>query len=66
MVRCEVCRCFGFIGGWGIYKSSVHGTVYATGGKMGLAITTKNGQKFVIGTRKVEELKTYLRHAGPN
>lgn len=57
---------YGFLGGWGVYHSSEHGTVYATGGKHGLAIKTKKGQKFVIGTRKESEMKTFLENLDGN
>jgi hypothetical protein len=48
---------YGFIGGWGIRIGSPFGTVYNIKGKMGLAIKLKNGNKFLIGTQKEEELK---------
>jgi len=65
-VKSAVVLDYGFVGGWGIYQSAKYGTVYATGGKIGLAITTKKGQKFVIGTRREVDLKTYLKEAGFN
>ncbi len=63
-VKSAIVLDYGFVGGWGIYQSSEHGTVYATGGRKGLAITTKNGRKFVIGTQKEAELKTFLQEGG--
>jgi len=51
---------YGTVGGWGIKHSKDYGTVYATGGDMGLAIAMQNGDKFVIGTQKESELRTFL------
>ena len=51
---------YGFVGGWGIRYSSNYGTVYNTKGKMGVLIKLKDGGKFVIGTQRPEELKSFL------
>jgi len=51
---------YGFVGGWGIRYSSKYSTIYNTKGKMGLLIKLKNGGKFVIGTQRPKELKTFL------
>lgn len=51
---------YGFVGGWGIRIWTSYGTVYNTGGKMGLAIKLKNGKKFLIGTKKEKELREFM------
>lgn len=51
---------YGFVGGWGIRLWTKYGTVYNIKGKMGLAITLKNGDKFLIGTQKEEELRLII------
>lgn len=57
---------YGTVGGWGVKHSGKYGTVYATDGDYGLAITMKKGQKFVIGTRKESDLKSFLENLGAN
>jgi len=52
---------YGTVGGWGIKQSRKYGTVYSTGGDLGLAIVMQNGDKFVIGTQNESELETFLR-----
>ena len=47
---------YGFVGGWGIRVWTDYGTVYNTKGQIGLAITTIEGQRFVIGTQQPERL----------
>lgn len=47
---------YGFVGGWGIRFGSKYGTVYNTRGNKGLAIELLNGEKFIIGTQKENEL----------
>tara|TARA_R110002050_G_scaffold109799_1_gene221367 strand:- start:102673 stop:103179 length:507 start_codon:yes stop_codon:yes gene_type:complete len=51
---------YGFIGGWGIRLWTKFGTVYNTSGNIGLAIKLKNGKKFLIGTQKESELKSFI------
>lgn len=51
---------YGSVGGWGVKHSKKYGTVYATGGDMGLAIEIKSGSKFVISTQNESELKAFL------
>jgi hypothetical protein len=51
---------YGFVGGWGIRLWTKFGTVYNTGGKIGLQVKLKSGKKFLIGTRKPEELKSFM------
>ena len=51
---------YGFVGGWGIRYSANYGTVYNTKGKMGVLIKLKKGGKFIIGTQRPEELKSFL------
>lgn len=47
---------YGYVG-WGIRFGSSFGTIYNTQGTEGLAIETKKGDKFIIGSGKVEQLK---------
>ncbi|MEI6866527.1 hypothetical protein [Flavicella sp.] len=51
---------YGFVGGWGIRLGTKYGTVYNTKGKTGLVIELNNGNKFLIGTQKEDELKRVL------
>ena len=46
---------YGFVG-YGIRLGSKYGTVYNIAGRLGLAITTKSGSRFVIGTQRPDEL----------
>ncbi|MCG8331569.1 MAG: hypothetical protein MI974_28025 [Chitinophagales bacterium] len=52
---------YNFIG-YGIRLSSRFGTAYNIAGNSGLAIELKNGNKYLIGTQKEEELKEILEH----
>ena len=52
---------YGFVGGWGIRYFTKYGTVYNTKGNMGLLITLKEGEQFVIGTQRPDELKSFLK-----
>lgn len=67
VVKAEVVD-YGFVGGWGIRLHTEHGTVYNTGGRRGLAIETKKGERFVIGlnnTQAIQEgLKTWWKGKG--
>jgi len=47
---------YGFVG-YGIRYGSKYGTVYNVKGRLGLAVTTINGRKFVIGTQRAQELE---------
>lgn len=47
---------YGFVG-YGIRISLKYGTVYNVQGNKGLAITLKNGSKYLIGTQKYKELE---------
>ena len=51
---------YGFVGGWGIRLWTKYGTVYNMKGNKGLAIALTDGNKFLIGTQKPEELTTIL------
>lgn len=51
---------YGSVGGWGLKHSKKYGSVYSTGGEMGLAIVMNSGHKFVIGTQKENDLKSFL------
>lgn len=52
---------YGFIGGYGIRISMKYGTVYNVKGNKGLAITLKNGKKYLIGTQRENELGEIIR-----
>lgn len=51
---------YGFVGGWGIRLWTKYGTVYNMKGNKGLAIALTDGNKFLIGTQKPEELTAIL------
>lgn len=51
---------YGFIGGWGLRYSQKYGKVYSTKGSKGLHIKLRNGSQFVVGTQRMDELKTFL------
>jgi hypothetical protein len=51
---------YGFVGGWGIRPWTRYGTVYNMQGNMGLAIQLKTGKKYLIGTMRPDELKSFL------
>jgi len=51
---------YGFVGGWGIRIWTKYGTVYNVKGNKGLEVKLKNGNKFIIGTQKETELKSFL------
>ena len=55
---------YGFVGGWGLRIGTKYGTVYNVKGNMGLALTLKNGKKFLIGTQRPEELEALLEKIG--
>ena len=59
VVSAEV-QTYGFVGGWGIRKWTKYGTVYNIQGNSGLLLHMKNGRKYLIGTQKEAELKTFL------
>ncbi len=52
---------YGFVGGWGIRIGSKYGTVYNTNGNIGLAITTKSGNRLIVGTQRKNDLKKSLK-----
>ena len=51
---------YGFVG-YGLRVSFKHGTVYNIGGKYGLAIVTKSGKKWVLGTQELDRMKAKLK-----
>lgn len=51
---------YGFVG-YGIRISGKYGTVYNIKGNKGLAITLKNGRKYLLGTQKSEQLEQLLQ-----
>ena len=51
---------YGFVGGWGIRLWTNYGTVYNIKGNMGLALELKNGKKLLIGSQKIDDLKSYI------
>ncbi len=56
---------YGFVGGWGIRLWTKYGTVYNTRGKIGLSIQLKNGEQFLIGTQKENEMKQIVQNYLP-
>ena len=56
---------YGFVGGWGIRLWTKYGTVYNMKGDKGLAIALTDGNKFLIGTQKPEELTAILEKISP-
>lgn len=50
--------------GYGLRLLTRYGTVYNISGNRGLALTLKDGGKFLIGTQQPEVLKTYLDNLG--
>lgn len=46
-------------GGWGIRFGKM-GKAYTVSGNKGLQVHLKSGRRFLLGTQKVEELKTFL------
>lgn len=50
MAKAEIVN-YGFVG-YGIRLSINHGTVYNVKGNKGLALTLKNGKRYIIGTQK--------------
>lgn len=53
---------YGFVGGWGIRMGTKYGTVYNIEGSKGLALSLKNGKKFLIGTQKESEMEHTIKH----
>ena len=51
---------YGFVGGWGIRLGTRYGTVYNIRGREGLAVTLTDGRRFLVGTQKPSELRTFL------
>ena len=47
--------------GYGIRFGSIYGTVYNTKGDMGLAIETRSGDKFVIGTQNPDQVQKLVQ-----
>lgn len=56
---------YGFVGGWGMRLWTKYGTVYNIKGNKGLAIELENGNKFLIGTQRVDELNEVLKKKAP-
>ena len=52
--------------GWGFRYSFKYGTVYNVKGNEGLSIELKSGKKYLIGTQKTDELKTFLTKIAVN
>jgi hypothetical protein len=57
---------YGFVGGWGIRMGTKYGTAYNVSGSKGLAIKLKNGQKFLIGTQRPEDLTAFVASIAEN
>ncbi|MDO6472330.1 hypothetical protein [Maribacter sp. 1_MG-2023] len=47
--------------GYGIRKTKKYGTVYNVKGKEGVAFTLKNGEKYLIGSKKAEQFLKSLK-----
>lgn len=54
----------GEYGGWGV-RFGPKSTAYNVRGNIGLDLETNDGQKYMIGTQKPEELKRTLLHYAP-
>lgn len=52
---------YDFVGGWGLRIATKYGTVYNIRGNSGLALVMKSGKKYLIGTQKTDELRSYLQ-----
>lgn len=57
---------YGFVGGWGVRLWTKYGTVYNMKGNKGLAIELLNGEKFLIGTQREQELDKVLKRIRKN
>lgn len=57
---------YGFVGGWGIRLGTKYGTVYNSKGNKGLAIELQNGEKFLVGTQKENDLNKIVEKASLN
>ncbi|MBU3662717.1 MAG: hypothetical protein FGM41_05905 [Bacteroidetes bacterium] len=49
-------------GGWGIRFSFTEGKAYTIKGDEGIQLVLNSGKKFLIGTQKTKELRTYLEN----
>jgi hypothetical protein len=49
--------------GYGLRLSTKYGTVYNTKGNQGIAVNTRHGERFLIGTQKINELKQCLEES---
>ncbi|WP_256004023.1 hypothetical protein [Pedobacter deserti] len=52
---------YGFVGGWGIRLTIKYGTVFNVSGSYGLAVVLKSGKKFVIGTKRPDEMNAAVQ-----
>ena len=52
---------YGFVG-YGLRLSPKYGTVYNIKGNKGLALTMKNGKKFMIGTQNPNQVEEVVKH----
>lgn len=51
-----------FVGGYGLRYSTKYGTIYNIKGNKGLALTMKNGKKFMIGTQHSVQVAELVKH----
>lgn len=51
---------YGFVGGWGLRFGTNYGTIYNVKGNKGLAIELHNGDRFLIGTQRSDELEALV------
>jgi len=53
---------YGMLVGYGLRYSSKYGTVYNIKGNKGLALTMKNGKKYMIGTQHPAQVEEVVKH----
>ena len=53
---------YGLLVGYGLRYSPKYGTVYNIKGNKGLAITMKNGGKYMIGTQQPAQVEEIMKH----
>jgi hypothetical protein len=53
---------YGFAGGWGIrWVGGKYNTIYNTSGRHGLYVVYGKNKRFVVGTRKIQEMEEVIR-----
>lgn len=51
---------YGGVQGWGVKHNTKYGTIYSTRPTTGIYVRLKNGEKFLIGTKKKYQLKKII------